>query len=77
MIKQKWRFFRESFLIKETDEQEVMRVQDSSDPFAQAVIDSIYSDSQSLIDGAEVVPERMIMQLLSPSDGSPKISIPG
>lgn len=68
-------FFRESFLIKETDEQEVMRVQDSSDPFAQAVIDSIYSDSQSLIDGAEVVPERMIMQLLSPSDGSPKISI--
>lgn len=68
-------FFRESFLIKETDEQEIMRVQDSNDPFAQPVIDGIYSDTQSLIDGAEVVPERMIMQLLSPSDGSPKISI--
>ena len=32
-------------------------------------------DTASKLDGANVVPERMIMQLLAPADGSPKISI--
>lgn len=68
-------FFRESMLIKEADEQEIMRVQDSTDPYATAVLSRIFDDANTLIDGAAVVPERMIMQLLSPSDGSPKISI--
>ena len=35
----------------------------------------IFDDANTLVDGAKVVPERMIMQLLAPSDGSPKISI--
>ena len=30
-------FFKESMLVKENDEQEIMRVQDSADPFAQEV----------------------------------------
>lgn len=68
-------FFRESYVVKEADEQEIMRVQDSSDPYAKEVIDRIYDDAENLIAGAEVVPERMIMQLLASSDGSPKISI--
>lgn len=68
-------FFRESMLIKEADEQEIMRVQDSADPYAVEVLSRIYDDANTLIDGAKVVPERMIMQLLAPSDGSPKISI--
>lgn len=68
-------FFRESMLIKEADEQEIMRVQDSTDPYATEVLGRIFDDANTLIDGAAVVPERMIMQLLSPSDGSPKISI--
>ena len=59
-------FFRESMLVKEADEQEIMRVQDSNDPYAQQVLDNIFNDTQTLIDGANVVPERMIMQLLSP-----------
>lgn len=68
-------FFRESKIIKETDELEIMRVQDSSDPYATDVLSRIFDDANDLIEGARVVPERMIMQLLSPADGSPKISI--
>lgn len=68
-------FFRESILVKEIDEQEIMRVQDATDPYAQDVLSRIFDDANTLIEGAMVVPERMIMQLLAPSDGSPKISI--
>ena len=68
-------FFRESMVVKEADEQEIMRVQDAADPYAKDVIDRIYNDAENLIAGAEVVPERMIMQLLAANDGSPKINI--
>lgn len=68
-------FFRESMLIKEQDEQDIMRVQDSTDPYAKEVLTRIFDDANTLVDGAEVVPERMRMQLLAPADGSPKISI--
>ena len=68
-------FFKESMLVKENDEQEIMRVQDSADPFAQEVLDRIYDDAETLIEGAAVVPERMRMQLLSAEDGHPSISI--
>lgn len=68
-------FFRESMLVKEEDEQEIMRVQEANDPYAQAVMSSIYDDTNTLIEAADVVPERMRMQLLAPADGSPKIAI--
>lgn len=68
-------FFRESMLVKEADEQEIMRVQDSNDPYAQTVLDNIFNDTQTLIDGANVVPERMIMQLLAPFGGNFGIAI--
>ena len=68
-------FFRESMLVKEADEQEIMRVQDASDPYAAAVLERIFDDANTLIDGANVVPERMIMQLLAPVGGSMGIQI--
>ena len=68
-------FFKESMLIKEQDEQEIMRIQDSADPFAREVLDRIYDDAETLLEGAEVVPERMRMQLLSAENGHPGISI--
>lgn len=68
-------FFRESMLVKEADEQEIMRVQDANDPYAQQVLDNIFNDAQTLIDGANVVPERMIMQLLAPFGGNFGIAI--
>ena len=68
-------FFRESMLVKEADEQEIMRVQNANDPYAVQVLDNIFNDTQTLIDGANVVPERMIMQLLAPIGGTVGINI--
>lgn len=68
-------FFRESMLVKEADEQEIMRVQDANDPYAVAVLNNVFNDAQTLVNGADVVPERMIMQLLSPIGGTVGINI--
>lgn len=57
-------FFREGFKLKERDRQELLRVQESNDPYAAAVIARVYDDSANLIEAAEVVAERMRMQLL-------------
>lgn len=68
-------FFREGYKIKERDRQEMLRVQDSNDPYAAEIIARIFDDARDLIDGANVVPERMIMQLLFPANGDAGISI--
>lgn len=68
-------FFRESFLVKEKDEQEIMRVQDANDPYATEILNRIFDDANNLIDGANVVPERMIMQLLAPVGGKLGIEV--
>lgn len=68
-------YFKESMLVKEEDEQEIMRVQESSDPYAQDVLRNIFNDAETLIDSADVVAERMRMQLLSNATGNPSISI--
>lgn len=68
-------FFRESMIVSEQDEQEIMRVQESNDPYAADVIRRIFDDAATLVSGADVVPERMIWQLLAPSNGTPSISI--
>ena len=68
-------FFREGFKVKEKDRQEILRIQDMNDPYLDQVLANIFNDSDELIAGANVVPERMIMQLLFPTDGQPKIVI--
>ena len=68
-------FFRESMLVKEKDEQEILRVQDAADPYATQVLSNIFNDAKTLVDGALVVPERMRMQLLAPVGGSVGIAI--
>lgn len=68
-------FFREGFKIKERDRQELLRIQDSNDPYADEIIARVYDDANALIEGANVVPERMIMQLLFPINGAAGISI--
>lgn len=68
-------YFKESMLVKEVDEQEMLRVQDSTDPYAQDVLSRIFNDAETLIDSADVVAERMRMQLLSSANGNPSISI--
>ena len=69
-------FFRESMLVSEEDEQDIMRVQEASDPYAAEVLSHVYDDANTLVEGARVVSERMRMQLLAPvDDGSPRINI--
>lgn len=68
-------FFREGYKIKERDRQELLRIQESTDPYAAEVISRIFDDTRSLVDGAAVVPERMRMQLLFPVNGDAGISI--
>lgn len=67
-------FFRESYLVKEKDEQEYMRIASSADDvYAQQVLKNIMLTPMKLVEGANVIPEREIWQLLAPEDGSPKI----
>lgn len=68
-------FFREGFTIGEKDRQEILRVQSSADPYAQTVLDKVYDDANELIAGADVVPERMVWQLLAPDSGNAGINI--
>lgn len=68
-------FFREGMKIKERDRQELLRVRDDADPYAQAVIDRVFDDANELIAAADVVPERMRMQLLFAEEGNVGITI--
>lgn len=67
--------FRESMQVKERDMIEIMRIQESNDPFADAVLADIYDDTNNLVDGADIAVERMRMQLLSTTAGNAVISI--
>lgn len=68
-------FFREQMVITEEDVQEIDRIKDENDPYLQGALQSIYDDTNTLVRGAEVVPERMRMSLLSTVDGHPVIGI--
>lgn len=68
-------FFREGFQLKERDRQELLRAVDANDPYALAMMERIFDDACELIAAANVVPERMICQLLFPEDGNVGISI--
>ena len=68
-------YFKESMIVKEQDEQDLMKLEDANSPFLAEVRDRIFNDAETLIDGAEVVPERMRMSLLANANGHPSISI--
>ena len=68
-------FFREGYLIKEKDRQEMMRALDSNDPYAAEIVSRCFDGVTNLIEGARVVPERMVCMLLAPASGDAGISI--
>lgn len=70
-------FFKESTLVKERDKIELLRVMDPNDPYAVEVYKRIYSDVEGLIESADVVAERMRMQLLASDGGHPSIALRG
>lgn len=59
-------FFREAMRIGEKDRQELNRLSSSAnESYIMPVVNRIYDDITNLVNGANVQPERMIMQLLS------------
>ena len=68
-------FFREQMIVTEEDAQEIDRIKDENDPYLQGALESIYDDTNTLVRGAEVVPERMRMSLLATTNGHPVIGI--
>ena len=68
-------YFKEHVMVDEEDEQEILRVQEADDPYAQQVLDHIYTRADDLIVSADVVAERMIWSLLAPENGTPIIDI--
>lgn len=68
-------FFRESYMITEKEEQDYANVLNSNNNRANEILRQIAKKPLDLVRGAEVVPERMIWQLLAPADGVPKISV--
>lgn len=68
-------FFREGFKIKEKDRQDILRITEQNDPYLNDALNRVFDDAGNLLDGALVVPERMIMQLLFPESGNMGISI--
>ena len=68
-------FFREGFKIKEKDRQEILRIREKNDPYMNDALNRVFDDAANLLNGALVVPERMIMQLLFPENGNVGISI--
>ena len=75
-IEQNMPFFRESYMVTEKEEQDYMTFMNSVDASAaNDVLQRIMKNPLNLIQGANIVPERMIWQLLAPTDGVPKITI--
>lgn len=68
-------FFREGYKIKEKDRQEMLRAADTNDPYLIEAISRVFDDARDLIEGAAVVPEREIMQLVFAEGGDVGISI--
>ncbi len=69
-------FFREGYVVTEKDEQEYMKYLDAENSnLANQVLREIMKNPMDLILGADVVPERMIWQLMAPVDGIPKIDV--
>lgn len=68
-------FFKESMLVKESDRQELNKLQDNpkNQPYIDLIAKNIFDDVTTLVEGAEVQFERMRMQLLSEG----KIAIKG
>lgn len=69
-------FYRESYMVTEKEEQEYDNYRSAENAnLANQVLREISKKPMMLIEGAMVVPERQIWNLLAPADGVPKIPV--
>ena len=57
-------FFREAMRIGEEDRQQLLQLGATQNEYVNAVIEKLFDDASALIDGAELIPEVMRMELL-------------
>lgn len=67
-------FYRESYMVTEKEEQDYASYA-ANDAMANQVLREIMKSPLDLINGAIVIPERMIWQLMAPADGIPRVSV--
>ena len=67
-------YFKEAMIVKEQDKQDYETTLESA-PLAREILDRIFDDATTLVDGAKVVEELMRMSLLANASGHPSISI--
>ena len=68
-------FFRASKLVSERDMIDLARIEAETDPYLASALRGIYDDTNALVSSAEVVGERMRMQLLAAAGGHNLIMI--
>lgn len=69
-------FYRESYMVTEKDEQDYANYMSSAnDRLTLDVLRRISKNPMMLIEGARVIPERQIWNLLAPVDGVPRIPV--
>lgn len=68
-------FYRESYMVTEKEEQDYASYVEGNPDMANQVLREIMKSPLDLINGARVVPERMIWQLMAPADGIPRVSV--
>lgn len=65
-VQEEMPFFRESMRVGEKDRQDLLRLlETNNEAYYNEVIRKIFDDATTLVSGAQVVPERMIMQPLT------------
>lgn len=75
-IQSKMPFYRESYMTTEEEEQTYADYQAAENSsLANQVLRQISKKPMMLIQGAMVVPERQIWELLAPADGVPKVTV--
>ena len=75
-IKNTMPFFRESYMVTEEDEQSYdSYLEADNSAYANQILKEILKNPMDLVLGADVVPERMLWQLMAPADGIPRITI--
>lgn len=75
VLREEMPLFRESMKVSEQDMMEIQRASESNDPFLQDVINNVYDDVNTLVNGARIATERMRMSLLAPANGEMVINI--
>lgn len=69
-------FYRESYMVTEKEEQQYANYASAENSsLANQVLRQISKKPMNLIQGAMVVPERQIWELLAPADGVPKVTV--